>query len=176
MLSVARTGVALAVAMMLGGLVACQDSNSALVTPEKHPGEGPTTISTLLALRGQEISRGTNQQATGRLGLLTYRLERLTPPTPLNTQLNGRAVSLSRVHRFTITGGPFTPRAMPYAIWLDDDLVGVGQESSDLSAIAAILIDESQLRSGRLIRVSAGVDPEAEKLELPEPLTLRTNQ
>lgn len=103
---------------------------------------------------GVVIAEGTNITPTGRLNLLTYRLEEIELPgptqfTPLTT---GRFITVDKVWRLTITGGPFPIGAMPPLVYLDNKLAGKGTEV--MPGIVTVLFDDSLLREGASIAVT----------------------
>lgn len=129
-------------------------------------------VSQLNRIPGQVISRGTNDQPTGELNVRTYVLEELRLDQPLQVEIRGEKTQIDRGWRLSITGGPFTVRAMPAIVWVGDKAAGVGIESPDLKRISVIIFDRDLLRDGAPIALSYG-DHDPQRTELPEKLILR---
>jgi len=134
-------------------------------------------MSDLLKLPGKIIAESNAPAAAGRLKVKNYRVEELTLPAPIEVEVGGKRVEVSRAFRVTVTGGPFPVRALPAVLWIDDVAVGYGVESEDLDAITAITFDASLLRDGATLYVSYGnKENKEDRTALPEKLKLGTNR
>ena len=130
-------------------------------------------MSDLLKLPGKIIALSNAPAAAGRLKVKNYRVEELTLPAPIEVEVGGKRVEVSRAFRVTVTGGPFPVRALPAVLWIDDVAVGYGVESEDLDAITAITFDASLLRDGATLYVSYGnKENKEDRTALPERLKL----
>ena len=130
-------------------------------------------MSDLLKLPGKVIAESDAAAPAGKLKVKNYRVEELTLPAPVEVEVGGKRVEVSRAFRVTVTGGPFPVRALPAVIWIDDVAVGYGVESEDLDAITAITFDASLLREGATLYVSYGDKGKKEgRTALPEKLKL----
>ena len=164
--------------LVLLGLVASTFSVSAqqprqLTLPDRVQGrvkvsdEQGFVRAQLNRLSGTVLGEGSNDQPVGRYRVATYRIEEVTPPSPVQAVADGRAMLLEKVWRITITGGPFDLRDAPAVIWVDDEPVGVGVESPDLKSISTIIYDRSLLKAGASVALSYGSDPN-DRTILPE--------
>lgn len=119
---------------------------------------------------GTIVAQGTNTTPTGPLHLKTYRLEEVLLPAPFTftRHVTGRDVTVDRVWRLTVTGGPFEVRGASVSVYVDRTYVGVGGQSSNLDAVTAFVFDGSVLSEGATISVSYSTG-EAHT-ELPERL------
>jgi hypothetical protein len=138
-------------------------------TPEAAPAQQQMDSPDFSSLVGTTLAEGRNEQPVGFLALKSYRLEEVVLPQPLRATVNGRDLTVNRVMRLTVTGGPFEVRDMPATIWVDNTAVGFGQENVDLSEISTIIYDASVLRDGALVAVSYQAN--LDRTELPERLT-----
>jgi len=114
----------------------------------------------------RSVNAGGNPRVTG------YRVEEVTLPRTVTTEVRGQQVVVNRAWRLTITGGPFPVRAMPAVIWIDDRVVGYGIESEDLSQITAVTFDESLIAEGGVVSLSYGEDKQG-RVKLSERLQLK---
>lgn len=124
---------------------------------------------------GKLLSQGSNKEPTGAFKILSYILEELSLARPLQTEIDGRTVEVSRAWRLSITGGPFVVRTPPALVWIDDKLVGVGAYSGDLSRISVIIFDQSLLREGATISLAYDKD-DPQRTDLPEKLKLTSTK
>jgi len=134
--------------------------------PDKQP-----NLPDLLNLAGRLLAEGSNTSPVGVLRVASYRLEELSLDVPLKVDIRGRKVEVDKAWRLTVSGGPFTVRALPPVIWIDDVALGVGQESEQLDRISVVTFDRSALREGATISLSYGTSFE-DRTELPEKLSL----
>ncbi len=126
----------------------------------------------LLNLPGKLVSEAKSARPTSELKLTGYRVEELQLPNSLNVELHGQQAVVDRAWRVTVNGGPFTVRAMPAVIWIDDQIVGNGIENATLTQITAITFDSSLIREGGVVSVSYGDDKET-RVRVPERLQLK---
>ena len=134
-------------------------------------------MSDLLKMPGKVIAESHAAAAVGKFKVKNYRVEELTLPAAVSTEVGGRRVEVSRAFRVTLTGGPFPVRALPAVVWIDDVAVGFGVESEDLDAITAVTFDESLLREGATVYLSYGdKENKQDRTALPERLTLGANK
>src|SRR5215207_7976939 len=130
-------------------------------------------LSDLLKMPGRVIAESDAPRASGKLKVKNYRVEELTLPAPVEVEVGGRRVEVSRAFRVTVTGGPFPVRALPAVVWIDDVAVGYGVESEDLDALTAVTFDASLLRDGATLYVSYGdKENKEDRTALPERLKL----
>ncbi len=79
---------------------------------------------------------------------MSYRVEELSLPRAMKVELRGQKVEVDKAWRVTVTGGPFEVRTSPAVIWIDDDILGYGAESEELTEISVITFDRALLREG----------------------------
>lgn len=125
----------------------------------------------IVKLPGKLLAETKSSNADGILKLTGYRVEEVTLPRAVTAEVRGQQVSVNRAWRVTVTGGPFPVRAMPAVIWIDDQIVGYGIESENLSQITAITFDDSLLIKGGVVSLSYGEDKEG-RVRIPEKLQL----
>jgi hypothetical protein len=124
-------------------------------------------------LPGTIIGEGRNLKAVGKFKVARYRIEHLTLPKTMNVEVGGKKVETGEAFRVIIVGGPFPVRALPPVVWIDDEAVGYGVESEDLTEITVVLFDRAALREGARMFLSYGDKENKEnRTELPEKLTL----
>jgi hypothetical protein len=119
------------------------------------------------------LAQGNNRSPSGPLGLRTFQVEEINLPAPVSVDVDGVAVSAQTVFRLTITGGPFPVRALPPVISIDNVEIHEVQESPDLSALWAIVVDRSILKEGATITVAYGTAGDSLST-LPERLTIQS--
>lgn len=123
----------------------------------------------LFTLPGVVVAQGTNQTPTAN-GLLSYRVEEVTLPTPevMDIDRGGGEnwVTVERVWRFIVTGTgfPIPLGQSSYDIWLDDTRLGSGAPHA-VGEMTTIVFDRALLREGGTIYLSTTY---SEKKELPE--------
>lgn len=110
--------------------------------------------------KGTVVAEGRNEEAAGFLKAKNYKIEEIDLPTPLRAEVDGARVRVRKAWRVTITGGPFPLRAMPAVIWIDDQPIGFGVESPDLTSISTVTFDQSIFRNGAVVGLSYGMDKE----------------
>jgi len=125
----------------------------------------------LQRLEGQVLAEGSNGQPVGQYRITRYRIEEITPPAPIVGEADGQAVVLEKVWRVSIIGGPFDMRDAPAVIWIDDEPVGFGIESRDLTTISTLIFDRRLLKSGARLALSYGIDRERRNV-LPETINM----
>jgi hypothetical protein len=128
-------------------------------------------LTEILKLPGKLLAQGKNDQLTGELKLVGYRIEELHLPRAINVELHGQQVRVDKAWRISVNGGPFPVRALPAVVWIDDQIVGNGIENELLSQITAITFDGSLIREGAVVSVSYGEDKEG-RLKLSQRLHL----
>ncbi|MBV9924736.1 MAG: hypothetical protein JOZ96_06800 [Acidobacteria bacterium] len=130
-------------------------------------------MSDLLRMTGKVVAESNAPAAVGKFKVKNYKVEELELPAPVDTEVGGKRVKVSKAFRVTVTGGPFPVRAMPAVVWIDDEAVGFGVESEDLDAITAVTFDESLLKDGATVYVSYGdKENKKDRSALPEKLKL----
>jgi len=158
--------------LLVGVLVSTQASPVNAQQRDRQSVDRTEAVSQLNRMPGQVVSRGTNDQPTGELNLKSYVLEELRLTQPLEVEIRGERTQIDRGWRLSITGGPFTVRAMPAIVWVADKAVGIGIESPDLKRISVIIFDRELLRDGAPIALSYG-EHDPQRTELPERLILK---
>ena len=158
--------------LVLTGTLQAQAQDTAAPDNAQEP-----KMSDLLKLPGKVIAESNAPAAAGKLKVKNYRVEELTLPAPVEVEVGGKRVEVSRAFRVTVTGGPFPVRALPAVVWIDDVAVGYGVESEDLDAITAVTFDASLLRDGATLYVSYGdKENKGDRTALPERLKLGTTK
>ena len=114
----------------------------------------------IVKLPGNLLTQAKTDGPTSDLKLTGYRIEEVTLPRTVTTQVSGEQVTAATAWRVTITGGPFPVRAMPAVIWVDDQVAGYGIENEILTEITAITFDRSLIRDGAVISLSYGENKE----------------
>jgi len=113
---------------------------------------------------GRLVANGESRSPVGENRLLTYKLEEVDLPKPLEFKIRGKTHTLSTVLRLTITSESISGA---HTIWIDDAALprvfGLG-----VHAIGTFIYDRSILRDGAEISVSDG----REFVTLPERLRL----
>jgi hypothetical protein len=106
------------------------------------------------------------------LKLTGYRVEEVTLPRSVTTQVGDQPTVVNTAWCVTITGGPFPVRAMPAVIWIDDQVAGYGIENENLSEITAITFDRSLIHDGAVISLSYG-EIKSDRLRFAQKLQLQ---
>lgn len=114
----------------------------------------------IVKLPGKLLTQIKTDSPTSDLKLTGYRIEEVSLPRSVTTQVSGEQITVDTAWRVTVTGGPFPVRAMPAVIWIDDTVAGYGIENETLSEITAITFDRSVLRDGAVISLSYGANKE----------------
>jgi hypothetical protein len=134
------------------------------------------TMTDLLKLPGKVLAEGANRKAVGKFKVASYRVEEVALPQAQEVEIRGAKVQATKAFRLTLIGGPFPVRAMPPVIWIDDEAVGYGVESEDLTEITVMTYDLALLREAATLYLSYGdkknkIDREEvpEKLKLAQP-------
>jgi len=122
------------------------------------PTNNEVPVKEILKLQGNVISEAKSARPNGDLKLIGYRVEEVRLPRSLTVEVQGRETVVDKAWRVTVQGGPFPVRAMPAVIWIDDEIVGNGIESEDLSQVTAITFDSSLIREGGVVSISYGED------------------
>jgi hypothetical protein len=125
----------------------------------------------LLKLPGKLLTDTKTTGSSGDLKLTGYRVEEVQLPRSLTTDVRGQQLTVDRVWRVTITGGPFPVRAMPAVIWIDDQIVGYGIENETLTQITAITADSSLIHENGVVSLSYGENKEG-RIRLSQKLQL----
>ena len=110
----------------------------------------------IVKLPGKLMAQVKTDGPVSDLKLSGYRIEEVSLPRSVTTQVSGAQVTATTAWRVTITGGPFPVRAMPAVIWIDDQVAGYGIENETLSEITAITFDGSLIRDGAVVSLSYG--------------------
>src|SRR5215211_5202332 len=145
---------------------AFSQSNANAATNKELP------VRELLRLPGKLLSEAKTARPGSDLRLTGYRVEELQLPRSLTVELRGQQVAVDKAWRITVQGGPFTVRALPAVIWIDDQIVGNGIENESLSQITAITFDGSLIRQGGVVSISYGEDKE-DRRRLSQEIKLR---
>jgi hypothetical protein len=114
----------------------------------------------IVKLPGKLMTQVKTDAPISDLKLSGYRIEEISLPRSVTTQVSGAHVITATAWRVTITGGPFPVRAMPAVIWIDDQVAGYGIENETLSEITAITFDGSLIRDGAVVSLSYGENKE----------------
>ena len=127
----------------------------------------------IVKLPGKLLNQTKTDGPTSDLKLTGYRVEEVTLPRSVTTQVNGQPVTVNTAWRVVVTGGPFPVRAMPAVIWIDDEVAGYGMENENLSEITAITFDRSLIHDGAVISLSYG-ETNSDRLRFAQKLQLQT--
>ena len=147
----------------------------------------PILIASLLPVLGQQPQSGTKEPAmknlrrapgkliaeghnTVRVGpdeLLTYRLEEVELPQPMDLEIHGLKERLNTVMRLTITSAKAVDGNR---IWINDVVLPAVWEV-DVNSLATLIYDRSILTDGAVISVGRG----SSTYDLPERLKLPDN-
>lgn len=151
--------------LLLGGSLGLAQGNA---QRNAGPANKELPLRQIIKLPGKLLAETKMTGPTGDLKFTGYRVEEVTLPQSLATEVRGQQVNVNKAWRVTVTGGPFAVRAMPAMIWIDDKLVGLGIENETLSQITAITFDDSLIHEGGVVSVSYGGDrtPVSQKLQL----------
>ena len=151
------------------------------------------SLAAIRELPGKEIGRGVNQTPATDLELHTYRVERLTLPSPVKAKIDGTKVTVNKAWRITISGNQFRVGAMPAILLIDGQPVAIGQESADQTELSFIILNPRFIRSGASLALTYegdilvdSRDPDlvaaefslpdlegAQKYPLPEPMLIK---
>ena len=151
--------------LVLGLLIALSGSNLWAV-PQGVP-QSTAQGSTMHDLRvksGKLLAKGQNTTPSGPLKLLSYKLEEIDLPQPLELEIRGRKELTQSALRLTITS---RANLDAHLIWIDDASLG-GVWGAGEEGVAAFITDRSILRDGAVISVSH----DGTLYELPERLKL----
>jgi hypothetical protein len=123
-----------------------------------------------LSAPGGVISQGHNDKPVGKLGVKTYRLERVKLDAPFVTDRG----STEYGYRLVITGGPFR---LGYTLWLNDLALPVVPNGDGTELVALLIMTAgSELEDGATLALTENArpcEPAAEsKSELPEKLSV----
>lgn len=148
------------------GLLIALSSSNLMAVPHRVP-ESISQESPMPDLRiksGKLLAKGQNATPSGPLKLLSYKLEEVNLPQPVELEIRGRKELAQSALRLTITSGA---NLHAHLIWIDDASIrgvwGAGEEG-----VAAFITDRSILRDGAVISVSHN----GTLYELPERLKL----
>ena len=148
-----------AIAVVVLSLLAAS-SSFGLAQQNSNSADKDLPLHKIVKLPGKVLAEAKTTGATSNLKLTGYRVEEVTLPRSVTAEVRGQQVAVDRAWRVTITGGPFSVRAMPAMIWIDDQMVGLGIENESLSEITAITFDSSLLTDGGVVSLSYGGDKE----------------
>ena len=158
-----------------GGLLLMLIGGTSLAAAQKagDSNEQEFTMTELLKMPGKIQGEGVNTRAVGKYKAASYRVEEVTLPRVVEVEVRGQRVQATHAFRVTLTGGPFSVRALPPVIWIDDTPIGYGVESEDLDAITAVTFDPALLAEGATLYLSYGdKENKADRVALPEKLKL----
>ena len=140
---------------------------SVLSIAQLKPETQETSMSQTLLKPGKLITEGRNKTPLTSKRLLTYRLEEVTLPKPLELQIRGRQEIFNSALRLTITSELIQGS---YIIWVDDAALGAAELAG--KGIASLIYDRSILRNGAALAVSDHNGSDffslPERLELPD--------
>ncbi|HYO63100.1 MAG TPA: hypothetical protein VER08_05525 [Pyrinomonadaceae bacterium] len=135
--------------------------------------EQELNMTDILRLPGTVVGEGANTRAVGPFKARSFRVEEVSLPRPMRVEVRGRQTEVTKAYRLTVVGGPFPVRALPPVVWVDDEAVGFGVESEDLTEITVVTFDSSLLREGASLYLSYGSkEDKDDRTRLPERLTL----
>ena len=126
----------------------------------------------LLQLPGKLVSEVKAARPSSDLKLTGYRVEEVSLPQNLTVEVRGQQSVVNKAWRVTVQGGPFTVRAMPAVVWIDDEIVGNGVENETLTQVTAITFDSALIREGGVVSVSYGEDKDMRR-KLPQGIRFR---
>jgi len=126
----------------------------------------------LLQLPGKLVSEVKAARPSSDLKLTGYRVEEVSLPQNLTVEVRGQQSVVNKAWRVTVQGGPFTVRAMPAVVWIDDEIVGNGIENETLTQVTAITFDSALIREGGVVSVSYGEDKDMRR-KLPQGIRFR---
>lgn len=118
-------------------------------------------------LPGKLLVKGSNTTPTGTLGLLTYQLEEVSLPAPVEYYSRSQKKQSQQLIRLNITGELL---GGDYVIWINDKAVK-NIAHMGLKQISALIADPSILEDGAVLAV-APASREYERSTLPERLEL----
>jgi hypothetical protein len=146
-----------AIAIVLSSLLL---AGSSLVFSQRNtnPENKELPLREIIKLPGKVLAETQSAGSSGELKLTGYRVEEVTLPRSVTADVRGQQVTVDKVWRVTVTGGPFPVRAMPAVIWIDDQIVGYGIENETLSQITALTFDSSLIRQGGVVSLSYSED------------------
>jgi hypothetical protein len=150
-------------------------ASGSLAVAQQNTTSGPNkelSLREINKLPGRLLIQTRSDGSSADLKLTGYRIEEVTLPRTVTTQVSGQQVAADTAWRVTITGGPFPVRAMPAVIWVDDRVAGYGIENETLSEITAITFDRSLLRDGAVISLSYGENKE-DRIRFTQKLQLK---
>jgi hypothetical protein len=136
-------------------------------------GNKELSLREIVKLSGKVLNQTKTDGPVSDLKLTGYRIEEVSLPRSVTTQVSGQQVAVNTAWRVTVTGGPFPVRAMPAVIWIDDQVAGYGIENEDLSEITAITFDRSLIHDGAVISLSYGETKES-RIRFAQKLQLRS--
>ena len=117
--------------------------------------------------KGKVIAEGKNKNASQQVPVERYTVEELKLDEPVEAEIGGRKTEVYQAYRITVFGGPFTIRALPLVLTIDDKTTLVGILSGKPDKATFILYDVSLLHDGATLAV--GYD---ELVELTDKLSL----
>jgi hypothetical protein len=149
---------------------------TAIIAAAQQPAQQyPTTRRELhteraLSAPGEVISQGHNDKPVGKLGVKTYRFERVKLDAPFVTDRG----STEYAYRIIITGGPFRKG---YTLWLDDLALPVVPNFEGTELVALLIMPAgSEFEDGAILSVTENAVPcqpePGSESELPEKLSV----
>jgi hypothetical protein len=128
------------------------------LTPNPHEQEQRAEAEMFFSLfrrAGTTIAVGTNTIPTGTFQLKTYRVEEVVLPGPTTfTEFTVGNITVDKVWRVTITGGPFYLGQQTLVLYIDGKIVASGYMSSpDAEGAQFILFGDAMLHEGATIGV-----------------------
>jgi len=117
--------------------------------------------------KGKVIAEGKNKNASQQVPVERYTVEELKLDEPVEAEIGGKKTEVYQAYRITVFGGPFTIRALPLVLTIDDKTTLVGILSGKPDKATFILYDGSLLHDGATLAV--GYD---ELVELTDKLSL----
>lgn len=118
--------------------------------------------------KGTIIAAGKNTHASEHVPVTRFTVEELQLDEPIEAEIAGKKADVYQAYRITVFGGPFTTRAMPLILKINDKTTLIGVESPKLDKATFILFDRSLLLDSPTLTVGYG----AVSVELTDKLTL----
>jgi hypothetical protein len=118
--------------------------------------------------KGKVIAEGRNTNASKHVPVTRFTVEELQLDEPIEAEIAGKKTEVYQAYRITVFGGPFTTRAMPLTLMINDKTTLIGVESPKLDKATFIFYDRSLLLEGPTLTVGYG----AVNIELTDKLSL----
>jgi hypothetical protein len=130
------------------------------LTPNPHEQEQRAEAEMYVSLYsrpGLIIAQGSNTTPTGTFQLKTYRVEEIELPGPTTfTDFTVGNITVDRVWRVTITGGPFHQGQQSLVLYIDGRSIATGTDSA-VDGAEFILFGDAILHEGAMLGVSTSL-------------------